>query len=169
MISQELLKLTLSYNSETGLLTRISKTCGRGTIGKPVGSLNSGGYLTFKLLGKSYQVHRLIFLYLYGYIPSEIDHINGIKTDNRLANLRPCTREENRQNIGLYSNNKTGIKGVFWTKEGCKGQLKVDGIRYYKVYRITKDRTREQAEEEATNWVRTKREQLIGSFLNHGD
>jgi hypothetical protein len=59
-------------------------------------------------------VHRLIFLMHHGYLPKYIDHINGIKTDNRIENLREATISDNSCN--RLGHSKSGIKGVSWSK-----------------------------------------------------
>lgn len=59
-------------------------------------------------------VHRLVFLYHHGWLPTELDHINGNRSDNRIENLRPVTREQNMGHRGRPRNNKSGFKGVHW-------------------------------------------------------
>lgn len=75
------------------------------------------GYIRIKYKRKQYTAHRLAFLYCFGYIPeNEIDHINRDKSDNRISNLREASRICNTRNIGIRTNNKTGVIGV------CKGK-----------------------------------------------
>ena len=58
-------------------------------------------------------MHRIIWLYVYGYLPeNDIDHINRIKDDNRLCNLREVSRSCNIRNACLSTNNTSNIKGV---------------------------------------------------------
>jgi len=66
--------------------------------GKQIGYLSNTGYYATSHKGKQYLVHRLIWLYHYGYLPIEIDHINRIRTDNRIQNLREVSRTENMRN-----------------------------------------------------------------------
>jgi hypothetical protein len=56
----------------------------------------------------------LIFLLEHGYLPKEIDHINGDRPDNRIENLREATRRENPYNQGMCKNNTSGFRGVSW-------------------------------------------------------
>lgn len=83
--------------------------------GKKVGS-NANGYLIVKVLNKHSYNHRLIFMMFNGYMPYHIDHINGIKNDNRIENLRPASKVENGYNRKISKNNTSGIKGVRWNK-----------------------------------------------------
>jgi hypothetical protein len=125
ILTQELLKENLHYNPETGIFIRAKCTGGvkRGAI---AGSLGSGGYVNIKLFAISQKAHRLAWLYIYGYLPKfQIDHINGIKTDNRLINLREATPNENGQNIKLYKCNTSGFIGVSFHKIILKYQSRI--------------------------------------------
>lgn len=74
-----------------------------------------GGYKTGTILNSSHRAHRVIWAIVHGTWPiSEIDHINGIRTDNRLANLRLVTSSENSRNCRRYSNNTSGHTGIYW-------------------------------------------------------
>jgi hypothetical protein len=56
---------------------------------------------------------------------AEIDHVNGVSSDNRLVNLREATAAENRCNRGATVNNRTGFKGVSWHKRCRKYQARI--------------------------------------------
>jgi len=86
-------------------------------VGQEVGSIHSTGYRHVTWQNKIYKVHRLIFLLEHGYMPAEIDHINGNRSDNRIENLRPATRSENQCNRGALSSNTSGYPGVSWHKK----------------------------------------------------
>jgi len=107
-------------------------------VGQEVGSIHKTGYRHVTWMGKIHKVHRLIFLLEHGYLPKEIDHINGDRQDNRLENLRGVTRSENQFNKAMCSNNTSGFRGVNWHKHSkswvvrvcTKGKTKILG--YFK-------------------------------------
>lgn len=99
-------------------------------IGKVAGCVHRTGYRIIKLNNLIYPAHRLIWVYHYGWIDveSDIDHINGIKDDNRLCNLRLVTRQENCFNRSLLNS-----KGYSWNKNTkvFQSSITVDGkLRY---------------------------------------
>ena len=114
MLTQERLKEILHYNPETGVFTnRINR--GHVKAGAIAGGFDWEGYLKIKIDGRQYKSHRLAWLYIYGEMPPEhIDHVNGVCTDNRIANLRLATNAENQRNRGAPKNSTTGVKGVSW-------------------------------------------------------
>jgi len=90
----------------------------------------SRGYIRLRIKRKLYSAHRLAWLYFYCHYPkNQIDHINGIRTDNRIENLRDVTHQENHRNEKLRSTNKSGRVGVFLCKERSKwlASITVDG------------------------------------------
>ena len=88
---------------------------------KPIGSVSGKGYLACMLDGKHYLVHRLIYLYVHGYMPKFIDHINGNKKDNSVENLRNVTRSGNQQNMRIaYSSSQSNLLGAFYSKKQKK-------------------------------------------------
>lgn len=107
-------------------------------VGQEVGSIHKTGYRHVTWMGKIHKVHRLIFLLEHGYLPKEIDHINGDRQDNRIENLREVTRSENQFNKAMCSNNTSGFRGVNWHKHSkswvvrvcTKGKTKILG--YFK-------------------------------------
>lgn len=117
MLTQAQLKEVLTYNKRTGVfLWAVNKP--RARIGQPTGqALDRWGYNTICINRKKYKAHRLAWLYVYGSFPTkDLDHINRIKTDNRIANLREVTPTENAQNKGPSVKNKSGYVGVSWKK-----------------------------------------------------
>lgn len=101
--------------------------------GKTAGTNNSG-YRKVVFEGRSHYVHRLIWLYVHGKWPDEeIDHINGKRDDNRIANLREATRTDNAQNLKKPKHNTSGVIGVSWHKQSRKwaAQIRVGGEDFH--------------------------------------
>ena len=74
------------------------------------------GYLYGTLSGKSVRAHRVIWKLIYGQEPNKIDHINGVRDDNRKDNLRSISTAENQKNTKKRSDNTSGITGVTFDK-----------------------------------------------------
>lgn len=86
----------LTYDPETGLLTWKVKTGARVRIGEQAGKTNNKGYRAIGIDRKLYSGHRLAWLLIHGEWPSGVmNHLNGIKTDNRLANLEVTNAKGN--------------------------------------------------------------------------
>lgn len=108
----------LSYDQDTGIFRWKKTLNNRGPAGALAGYV-SCGYLSIRIDTVSYRAHRLAWLIVYGRWPDgEIDHINQIKLDNRLSNLRDCSSGINKRNKPVQSNNKLGLKGV--SRDGKK-------------------------------------------------
>ena len=114
MIDQEALNSLFEYNSSTGILTRKAKTNDSQSIGEAIGCLRDDGYLGTKIFNKSELVHRIIWKMENGTDANNIDHINGLKSDNRIENMRSVTHHENMKNKRKGKNNKSGAVGVNW-------------------------------------------------------
>ncbi len=102
-----------AYDDATGRIVR-GETRGGQLAGTVVGTLRRDGYLSCRFNGREILLHRLAWLLHYGEPPAnEIDHINGDRTDNRIANLRLVDRATNNQNRRkAHANNKLGVLGV---------------------------------------------------------
>jgi hypothetical protein len=102
------------------------RTASRGRkIGDPIGSINGTGYRRVGIGGKYYTEHALVYLMHHGCIPAEIDHINGIRDDNRIENLRAVTRSQNQYNKGKCRNNTSGHRGVSWHAKTKKWAVRI--------------------------------------------
>jgi len=135
MLTQERLKELLSYNSETGIFINLTQRARCVKKGCATGNKYSNGYIYIELDSCRYLAHRLAWLYIYGSFPEKyIDHINGNKCDNRVANLRLATEQENQHNQSCpQTNNKSGFRGVSWHKWGQKwiAQISLNGKTKY--------------------------------------
>ena len=128
--SPELLRKLLRYEPETGKLywrVRTKEVCDDDRSRKTFNSQFSGreamsnvthhGYARGTLFSKSHTAHRVAWAIYYGeWPPEQIDHINGNRLDNRIANLRSVNDSENRKNMAIRSDNTTGVLGVHWYK-----------------------------------------------------
>ena len=132
MITQEELKKLVKYNPKTGIFTRLVDVANR-KAGDPVGSVDYHGYVQTSIHGHMYKVHRLVFLYMTGEIPDQVDHINHIRTDNRWENLRSADGFINQKNKGVQCNNTSGTLGVWWHKQRSKwaAEIKVKGKKIH--------------------------------------
>lgn len=135
VISQEALRQFLVYDANSGVFTwKVGRSGMRSRAGCLAGSINKAyGYLRIKLAGVDYQAHRLAWLYVYGRWPeNEIDHINGIRTDNRISNLRDVSGAINQHNRRTAPRNSTlGILGVRPSGKKFSSSLSVGGERKY--------------------------------------
>ena len=101
---------------------------------KAAGTLLHSGYLGICIGPKRWQAHRIAWALHYGAWPKDqIDHINGVKTDNRICNLREATNAQNGKNLKLSKANKTGIAGVCWSEryQNYRAYIKVDHKQKY--------------------------------------
>ena len=121
----------LSYDSRTGLFRWKSRASPHVPKGSKAGSLHKKtGYVKIKILGRDYRAHRLAWLIVYGsFPPDQIDHINGIKHDNRISNLRAVTHAENSRNRSLDIRNKSGYTGITYNKKTNKWIAQIGGTR----------------------------------------
>jgi hypothetical protein len=173
MLDQDYLKSLFNYNPETGVFTRLKSIAGGGLAGTDtVGSIDGRGYCSITIDGQPYNVSKLAFLYMEGYMPEYIDHENTIRSDNRWKNLRKCSKSENGWNCKLRVDNTTGVKGISLyrqgKRQGYRGRITANKKVYCKYFEITLKRSKEQAFEEATNWVTIQRSILHREFANHG-
>lgn len=121
----------LDYSPETGVFFWKKRT-GRCSAGKPGGTVTKWGYVRIRIDGRPYAAHRLAFLWMTGSIPPEVDHINGDRADNRWANLRPATNQQNKWNRVVQSRSRTGVKGVCGRTDGrFEVRIRRDGTNKY--------------------------------------
>lgn len=161
--SQKELNELFFFDKNSGFL--IWKNCpsNKNKNGKRAGCKLHNGYRRVKIGGEDYKEHRIIWIMHYNQQPKEfIDHINGIKDDNRIQNLREATNSQNVCNSRTGSRNNTGVKGVYYnskrkryTASCClNGESKFLGSFIDIV--------------DAENAVKNYREILHKEFTNHG-
>jgi len=109
-----------NYRPDGNLIWKVSK--GGKKIGSIAGPKTKVGYSFIKIDGKDYRAHRLIWLWHHGYTPEcGLDHINRIKHDNRIENLRESSQQCNLRNTDNFRDNTSGVKGVYRCKRYSRG------------------------------------------------
>jgi hypothetical protein len=133
-ITNERLHELLNYDPETGVFTRKVRTANCIHIGDVAGYKRPSGYISIWIDGRSHLAHRLAWQYAYGYDTEwEIDHINRIRHDNRIANLREASHSCNAHNSSMRADNTSGVPGVCWNKQKGKWQAeaKINGKHHH--------------------------------------
>lgn len=107
-----LLRATFNYDPKTGVLSHAAPRSGA-RVGARAGSLKRDGYRVASFRSRPFREHRLIFAYMEGRWPTtEIDHVNGVRDDNRWVNLREAMPAQNQANTHYRS--KSGLKGAYF-------------------------------------------------------
>lgn len=125
-LTQEEVKRLFDYNPETGDLIwkrryDVLQNWNTKHAGKIAGTFRSDGYVKIRIGGKKYFAHRLVWLWVYGYLPKkDIDHINKCSWDNKIENLREATDAENQQNVRRRIDNSSGYSGVHYRTDSGK-------------------------------------------------
>lgn len=89
-------------------------------------AVNNYGYRVGGIDGMGFRAHRVVWALHHGEWPSDqIDHMNGVKIDNRIVNLRDVSHAENMRNQSMRKNNKSGVTGVFWHKAARKWEARI--------------------------------------------
>lgn len=133
ILTAQRLREVLDYDQETGILTWKIQSSNRIKVGSQAGAMLKTGYLSISIDGKLHRAHRLVWLWVHGVWPDDdLDHINGIRTDNRIANLRDVSRTTNQQNLRAArgDNTHSGMLGVYRTDKVGKpwrASIKIDG------------------------------------------
>lgn len=153
--------LSLFDYRDGALYWRVRKSL-KTSIGDSVGWFPGSGYGRVRIDGKGYYVHRIIFLYHHGRMPKEIDHIDGNKSNNKIENLRECTKSQNQYNRKLDASNTSGIKGVYWHINSKKWIARINNRGKHIYLGCFNDI------EVAEQVVRIERLRLHGEFANHG-
>lgn len=175
MITQELVKELLHYDPETGIFTHrvrdrkhfssdgMHRHWNDRFSGENAANIKSeSGYCFISIFNKSYRAHRVAWLYVNGHLPSnQIDHINGVRSDNRISNLRCVTNADNGKNQKRRSTNTSGVTGVWKSKQKGKyvAEILVNGKKHHLgTFDLLEDAAR----------ARKEAERKFGFHENHG-
>lgn len=128
--SQQVLKQLFDYNPETGIAIWLKRkpefinasseveAVGKATAwnnrleGKQLGTLDTNGYLKIAIFNQRFWLHRIIWKWMEGYDPDQVDHIDGVRSNNSWVNLREVSVKENAKNKRRLNRNTTGVTGV---------------------------------------------------------
>lgn len=128
----------------------------------PAGRLRKGMRWKVVVGGIPFMAHSLVWFLTYGKISTQIDHIDGNPSNNRLENLRAATHSENMCNSKRPKHNTSGVKGVSWNSRSCEwyAAIQLNGKSHWVgCFSNLKD---------AEAAVRVARTKLHGTFTNHG-
>ncbi|NNH12071.1 HNH endonuclease [Cupriavidus gilardii] len=155
VVNQETLINLFDYR-DGGLYWRVDRGS-NAKAGNRAGRLLQTGYRTIQISGKRYQEHRLVFLLHHGVMPTQIDHINGVKDDNRIENLRPANHSQNQINTAARPG-ASGERGVRFKPEKNRWIARI--YRDGKEIRIGSFKTKE----EAVDAYRAAAKEMYGEF-----
>lgn len=126
MLTSDRLKYLLQYDPETGVFTRRIQMNWKSPAGSVAGYVQSNGYRYIGIDRKMYRAGRLAVLYVRDRWPvQEVDHDNLVRDDDRWANLREATSEQNKANTSIRDDNTSGFKGVTWAKDIGKWRARI--------------------------------------------
>lgn len=177
--SVTLVREFLDYDPETGVLTWRVRSADwfRGANAEQVATMwnathagrraftatDKDGYQCGSIFNRVYRAQRVCFAHFHGYWPDEVDHGNGIRSDNRIANLSDAGSTGNMRNRAMDGRNKTGVMGVKHLKTGnLRWQARIGSPRT-STFRQKNFATKGEAVEQRLTWERE-----LGYHLNHG-
>lgn len=132
-ITCEMVHYLFDYDETTGIFKNRTSRSHNSLKGSVVGSFDKDGYVQIGIGKRKLKAHRMAWLYVYGEWPSlDIDHINGVRSDNRIANLRVVSKAQNQQNrLAVQKNNRTGYPGVSVFQNYYRARIHVNGRELY--------------------------------------
>lgn len=156
---EHLIHEALAYDPATGAITRRTDARNGRKAGDSATSASKGGYLTVSVQSRNLYAHRVAWLLTHGEWPANVDHINGDRADNRLANLRDVPQQINSQNR-TKSTGASGLLGVYLDKRRGKvfASIMADGKGKFLGYHDTPEAAH-------AAYVRAKRELHEGCTL----
>ena len=149
LLSQEYLRSRLSYDPETGRMhwrehPAMPPKWNARYAGKEAFTASTSGAGTYKIGqvdGRKYYAHRIIYKLVHGDTPVQIDHINRVRTDNRISNLRASNTSDNCKNKAKHSLNTSGFNGVCWcaSRNRWEAGITVNGVKKHLGRFLTKE------------------------------
>lgn len=149
-LTQDIVRELLDYDPESGLLRwkkrdlkwfsggkhtpeRRQKSWNSRCAGRIAFTSRCYGYCSGRIFNVTFNAHRIIWLWMKGEWPEFIDHVNGVRDDNRWENLRKVSRSENCMNTAMKRNNTSGYKGVHWhsSTQKWKAEIKDEYLGVY--------------------------------------
>jgi hypothetical protein len=124
----------LTYDAESGALTWRQTLGARAKAGRPAGNVSVHGYVTIGIDGvRAIPAHRVAWVISFGEWPAlEVDHIDGDRSNNRLANLRLVTTAQNHQNMrSPRCDNRAGLLGVSPYGDRFRAQIQAAGRKHW--------------------------------------
>lgn len=129
---------------------------------RKLGHKNKDGYIVCTWKHKRMYLHRMIFMYHYGYLPEQIDHIDNNKSNNKIENLRAADNSLNMHNTTKRTDNTSGVKGVWFSKRHNKW---IAGFQFRnKKIHVGTFIDKEEAE----RTIQQTRQAIVKEFTNHG-
>jgi hypothetical protein len=122
-VTQQQIQGLFEYRQDGNLVRKVAVGGPAGQVGRVVGfelkdpARPDKVYMATKIGGQHFCIHKLVWLWHYGVLPEQLDHINRNSVDNRIENLRLASSCENMSNRKIFSNNTSGCKGVSWHKQ----------------------------------------------------
>ena len=130
-LTKELLEQYFEYNKDTGELIRKVRVSNAMPGDKAGHVKKSDGYVYVRFLNKRHTLHRIAWIISFGKNPNcDIDHINGVRHDNRIENLRLASRSMNLHNSSARARNTSGYKGIVYVPKGKRKWLAQVTINY---------------------------------------
>lgn len=124
-------------------------------VGSRAGTFDKDGYIIIQFMKKKYKAHHLVWAYHYDVMPKMLDHIDGNPANNNIHNLRIATASQNQMNRKLQKNNKTGVKGLRFSKNRWIVQIRFNNSHVFKTFK---------QKDVAMQFILTIRSKLHGDF-----
>ena len=125
-LTHERVRQLFHYNPQTGVLKWKVSPRANVKVDQHAGSVDGNGRLMVQVDYTSYHSGRLIWFWMMGVWPvGMVDHKDRNPLNNRWSNLREVTQRVNAQNRSLNSNNKSGVRGVYWNNQMHKWHAQI--------------------------------------------